>query len=776
MRKIIRCLIAVALVMAFFGSQAQTVYQVTADSKFRTGAGTKFKSIGIIKIGEKVNVLEQTNAKWTKVEYNGKTGYISTKNLALIVQPPKIAEPPPVETKQEEEKKESPPVLGILIVFAILIYFFVKRKNKKEPVKSNAVTIINNSTAQQTKQEKIVTEIPKSNLLKLSSQNNSNINEDDSILDVANASFNLDVPKQTASFQQNSVPVWRHQYVYSASEINYATEEQKKFYHLFKYRFLKGDYADLQGNTNYSFILLFDLIDDYANHRNLLLVERQIEEIGKYYPKTKYYGISSLIKKLEELGDRDALEQIKSRQNNSSAYPVYNNNPNYSFEADYWGLGTKHKAKYKLADDEVDILNKIWNPTNNFFSIEFCGNEVLKLFVLLIRSLKEQMLKEQTSFEKEVLQVVDVVLRKHFRYKLNSYNYNSGSDSVKTEIYSNLFKRCESTVREKYNHKRKLNTDSYITTVEAKAELETRVIKKAEELLLQLSGEIAAPDETTEVELNTQNTGRWKLKFDELTELYAGKPKEFMENILLLAALNRKNPAIENIFFDASKFIAKIDKEGALAMYVHYLYHDLKSANFDNKQFTKTIQKSLFTSNEHLHNFEKLVSELINDKKLEKALDAVPGVYAKKRKKIQLDTESIKEVQVQHSGTVELLNEYLQDEYEDASNIIKTEEVGTEEIKMEVVSKDASPHASTYMPGISFTEIQAELLEIFVKNNFSVQQAEVEIFAKSKSIFKNQLIERINEICFEQLDDVLIEEEDESYIVNPNYYKNLLAV
>ena len=54
-------------------------------------------------------------------------------------------------------------------------------------------------------------------------------------------------------------------------------------------------------------------------------------------------------------------------------------------------------------------------------------------------------------------------------------------------------------------------------------------------------------------------------------------------------------------------------------------------------------------------------------------------------------------------------------------------------------------------------------------------QTEFEAFAKSKGVFKNQLIESINDICFERLDDVLIEEDEEYYTVNQYYYHKLLA-
>jgi hypothetical protein len=64
-------------------------------------------------------------------------------------------------------------------------------------------------------------------------------------------------------------------------------------------------------------------------------------------------------------------------------------------------------------------------------------------------------------------------------------------------------------------------------------------------------------------------------------------------------------------------------------------------------------------------------------------------------------------------------------------------------------------------------------LELFSKSNFSIPQSELEIFAKSKGIFKNQLIESINETCYDFLDDVLIEEEDDYYTINTNYFQRI---
>jgi hypothetical protein len=243
-----------------------------------------------------------------------------------------------------------------------------------------------------------------------------------------------------------------------------------------------------------------------------------------------------------------------------------------------------------------------------------------------------------------------------------------------------------------------------------------------------------------------------------------------------LGNLNIKNPSVENIFFDASKFISKSDKEVALKLYVYYLHYDLKSATFDNKQLTKTIQKNLFKTNEQLHQFEVIVSEFIKDKDLDKALAGISSIYAIKRKKIQIDTALIKEVQEQHSETVELLNEYLKDEYENDYNSVKTQEINDDEIEIEITQKNEVPNTSIYLSEIPFTPIHISILDTFIKNNYAVPQSELEVFAKSKGLFKNQLIENINEICYEILDDVLIEDEDDYNTINPQYYQRILAV
>ena len=648
-----------------------------------------------------------------------------------------------------------------IFIIAIIIFIIYIASSKDENYKQNNASSNYNNTykSDQVIRNELMQKLNKN--IKVSVTTRSSLNDnikDESIIDVTGQSVKISSNVVLGKYILG-IPQWSMQYVYAYSEINNASIKQKEFYRVFKNSFINGIYYDLEGNTNYAFILLFDLQDEYYNHKNLSALESQFNILGKCYPKTKSYADSFLNKR------REKENTLEFKNTN-----VYSNDNYYE---DYWKLGNKYKDKLKLNKEEVKLLNAIYNPGNTFFNIEYCGLEILKLYIVVISALKDKYIQEETTLDQQFLAVADVIARKQFRYRNGSQNYKYFIETAPNEFYSYIFKYCENAVREFYGHKRKLNTDNYYTNAEAKTEIETNILSKATELLPNLISKVSQPDEKTDIELNTINTSRWKIKFEQLVTNYNDKPLEFIDSILSLGKLNKKNPSVENIFFEASKFIAKYDNESSLFLYVHYLYHDLKSATFDNKQHTKTIQKSLFKTNEQLHDFEKIVSELINDKDLEKALKQIPEIYKIKRKKIQLNRASINEVIEQHSETVELLNEYLKDDFEDENNTIKSQELNNEEIQIEITQKSEEVHQSSFISELTFTAIHTTALELFAKSNFSVSQSEFEVFAKSKGVFKNQLIESINDTCYEFLDDVLIDEEDDYYTINTNYFQRI---
>lgn len=590
---------------------------------------------------------------------------------------------------------------------------------------------------------------------------------DDSILDVTGQTAETLPANEYSGLTKYplGVPFWQHHYVYSASEIQRASKDQSAFYFSFRNTFVNGTYFDLEGNTNYAFILLFDLVESYAPHDDLATLEGHLDKLGELYPKTKPYIRSSLFRRLAEIGDSVGMERLRSQQ--AEFHPTRSN-----FDYEYWRFGSKHKKRLSLNDDEVRILNRLSYPSNNFLEIQFCCDQVIRLFLSTVTELGAAYEQEGTSFDTRLAEISDVVARKHFGYRQNSSNYRYCIQSTSDEICTLIFRYCENAVREHFGHKRKLNTDLYYSDV-AKAEIHEKLISKVANIISSALERVKPPDEAAEIELNAQNTNRWKIAFQKLT---SGDPNGgiFVENVLRLGELNRRNPSIENIYFEGSKFASKIDKQSALGLYIYYLYYDLRSAKFDNKKLTKTIQKNLFSNNEQLHAFEKTISDLITNKDLNKALASVADFYVQKRKQITLSREAIQEARHKHSDTVDLLNEYLHDEFEDDQNAIVAEEITGGELRIEITPKVAVAITAPSVSIVDLSPTQFELLQLFAKSSFSVPQTDVEAFARANGLFRNQLVESVNEICYEILDDVLIEEEDEYYVVSENYYRMIV--
>jgi hypothetical protein len=526
-------------------------YQTIADCKLRSGPGVRFKIVVVIRSGEKVNFIEKRNSSWFKIEYNRKIGFLSGKLLIPVVETPVSNEPIKVEDKPLKSNSRDPYIiLGIMIIL-ILLGIFSSRSKKKQPIIINQsannkkgiilqqnfakIPVINKPIDIQNKiAEPVLNTVINETYQKTETAVLDNLikpmfdsypsqivkTNDDSVIDVTNNTYNL-IGQNNLTKYEGGVPFWSHHYIYSYTEIGSASNEQTIFYNVFKKKFLNGEYLDLEGNTNYAFILLFELLLDYDSHRNINKLKSQLNSLGNFYPKTRPYAESFYLKK---------YKGTLSYSSGQSGFEYTNNQVDY----DYWKLGSKYKTKLNLKDEEVKLLNKIWLQSNNFCNIEYCCIEVMKLYLTVIARLKVNLIEEQTTFEKELDSVVDIILRKHFRYHLNSFGYKNSIATVTNEIYSNIFKYCENTVREFYGHKRKINTDTYVTSPEAKIEFETKIIARITKILPTLIATIIPPDTATDIELYAQNTNRWKIKFEELTNNYNGNKDQFSENILSL--------------------------------------------------------------------------------------------------------------------------------------------------------------------------------------------------------------------------------------------------
>ena len=753
--KRVRIFLTLVLFIVNINLYAQNLYQTTTDVKLRNGPGVKYKSLGLIKNGEKVNVIEKTNSSWFKIEHNSKTGFVSSKLLILIVETPKIEETPKVENETEKSNSTLFYIIGGIVLVTLI--FILSSKNKSKKANNNKTFNQANDKINIEKQQKdeLTQNILKNIRIEVTTPNSNNSDKDDSIIDVTNQPHeNIDSTKNSSVLPY----YWKNKFISSYNDIFSATAEQRDFYATFKMAFLKNVYINLSDNTNYLHILLFDLLKEFDTGNNITKLEALINRLVIFYPEIKNYALSS----------------FESKKLNYSVF--VNRNQDSNTDYDYWKLGNKYKDKLKLNGNEVTLLNSLIDTDNKFNSIEFCAVELIRLLLDCVNKLEEYSKENNSKFENVVAEIAHIEITSKYKYKQGSYNYKSIFDNFSSTVYQCIYKTCENTLRDYFKVGRKTELNWYLHSENAIILFKEKVLNIIQPLVDLSISEKKEIDLESEIKINNYSRSRYKNELKLLSESFdTEKLSNYNNAIENLELRNQGNPFIENIYYEASKFVSKYDKSLSLTYYIKYLYHDLKSATFDNKQLTKTIQKSLFKTNEQLHDFEIIVSELIKDKDLDKALKNISKVYEVKRRKIQLDTASIKDVQQQHSGTVELLNEYLKDDFEDENNTIKSQEISNEEIKIEITQKSEEVHQSAFVSELTFSEIHTTVLELFAKSNFSVSQSELEAFAKSKGVFKNQLIESINEICYNFFDDVLIEEEDEYYTINTNYFQRILA-
>lgn len=446
--------------------------------------------------------------------------------------------------------------------------------------------------------------------------------------------------------------------------------------------------------------------------------------------------------------------------------PAYN-----GYDPDEYSLGKKYKKRLNLSPQEASWLNKFYNYSNVFNAIEGCQLEIIKLYLLSLKLIVKRLKKEGSSLSQEItpLKAKLADFERSQPYYWEGYNNVQLGNSAEVDTYYFIYKKAEMVVRESWGHRRKISADYYSRSEEVKSLFYARLGPIIEDVIEHLRSTIGIPDEATEIALNEASTTRWRDRFSQITEnVPVNDIDSVVASLYELGRMNVRNPSVEHVYYEASKFMVAIDKLESLRLYLHYVWHDLHSVVVDNKQLNKTIQKKLFSNEDQLKKFTGIIDELSRTRDLEAAKAALENIYKAPRKVIMLDTSLIKKVEEQHSGTVAVLSEYLQDEEE-------VYELKTPVQQPTILDEAlASTGLSTVQPSVDLNSIQLAFLDLFA-SNFIIDAVSTEDFAREHGVFKNQLIDGINEICYELLDDVLIEESAEGYEINPDYFKQIIS-
>lgn len=800
-------------------------YITTTDLNLRSGAGTNFESIMILGKGDTVKILERANDEWVKVQYKDKIGYVAVSYLSpieieAIVEEPSNEELPPIITYiflltivitlaiifNQNGKRHRTRYAAILLSFflgALGLQKFYLGEPRKGTVSIlfcwTAIPLIiglidfvrfavmndvvfndrYNSGKIPTQKETISAQQPilsKGNLQRNVSDytvlgKKVDVSDDPTIIDVSHEALDLAIGGNfTAKDSRPVPPPWRRTYVYSFGELRNATPAQREYYYYFKYKVLNGEIVDIQGNTNYAFILYFDFLNEYQSHGDIKKLEDQFKLIGQICPKTKNYTFRLLQEELRKRNDSYSTDRLRELEE-----PVQRFEYGFSeYNPDLYKLGHKYKDILGLEKQEIYWLNKFYYPSNVFLSIEGCCKATILNYVKILKELDKRLKKSETTLVKEVVYFKDKL--KTFYAKRNSvwgyYEANHLGGQAESEVYLTIFKRVENSVRESFGHKRKVSDDFCPADKDLSMDFEIRLGELLFTIIDEFKSSLEKPDLETQIALNVQNVTRWQIEFEDLKRFF--KPElisVFRDGITHLEETNLKNPNIENIFFEASKFLALYDKGLSLSYYAKYIYYDLKSKSIDKKELTKTVQRSLFSTQDQIDDFKVIIADLMNSSDIQTALDKIAQIYIPKRKRIHLDKIVIKEAEEEHEGTVELLNEYLNSEIEDA---VDENNFPSENIDVTIVATEK--RNSILTSEIVIGETQEELIKRIAANSFRIHQKEVDKFAFENQMFKNQIIDSINESCAEFLDgEALIEEDGENYIMEESYYKIITA-
>jgi len=580
-------------------------------------------------------------------------------------------------------------------------------------------------------------------------------------------------PHRNSTVFTGEVPFWNQFYVYSYDDIDRASKIQKQFYFHFRSKTIKGERVDIRGNTNYAFILYFDFLKEYENDQNIQVLEERLKLLGTCCPKTRSYSLTSLVNILHGRNDNYSKTRLELLKDPYSQFEL----GFADYDPSLLKLGRKYKDKLNLNVQQVEWLNKFYNPTNVFNSIEGCCTAIILNYLEVLSVLENKIFSSGQTFQEEVTFLKNLVKNEVSPYQ-QFHDFNYMSQRVEEEIYLTIFKRVENSVRESYGHTRKISDGFPYFENNLAIEFEERIGSILNLIVEEVKHSIKKPDLPTQIELNSNNVNRWKEEMKGISSLLSKRNLEgFIKGTDDLEISNQKNPNIENIFYEASKLMAKYDKPKALEYYLKYIHYDLNSNKIHNKQLTKSVQKSLFPTEEQLHTFQNIIQELVDSKNLETALGKVSNFYTPKRRKIYLDKNEIEETKKKHSKTVDLLSGYLENTTipNTIENITQFErEEDEEEIDLQLKNPGNSG-ASLYLEELNLNAVQEELINEIIKNSFSLKQESAERIATKNGLLKNQLIDGINEICFGSLDgEVLIEEDEEDYIIEKSFYEVII--
>ena len=228
---------------------------------------------------------------------------------------------------------------------------------------------------------------------------------------------------------------------------------------------------------------------------------------------------------------------------------------------------------------------------------------------------------------------------------------------------------------------------------------------------------------------------------DFLINSYSNDAQGFYEKICQIDEAESRVIISREILLQAYRFLVSHNRAYSLMCYLQYLNVKTYSDTFKHKTIATKYNKLLFKNKAQKEYFDGICKQLLASKDIAKAIESLEKISIIK-KKIGLCSDAIKEADKEQSEIAKVLEQYLTEEEETVPQKITLTET---------------------------TQSDSELIGLFISNNFRLSKQEVLLYAQERKLFPNQLIQKINEIHYEALDDLLIEEDEEHYLMSEEY-------
>ena len=335
----------------------------------------------------------------------------------------------------------------------------------------------------------------------------------------------------------------------------------------------------------------------------------------------------------------------------------------------YSQLGAMYEKELALNRHEVMWLNKFMPPVHAFMQVPAAREATVRLFVAVLNQLDERARAAGSTLLRQVKELEVATEDYDYVYVRSTYQHidrNQAGRKVGAAVFLTILQHCENAVRERFGFKTFEAGVYFSAPNDPNQEFDRYFGNALPSLITPLAQALPAPDLALEQALNLADPKRWQLRFEELRRHLPAAPARFAEEVHALGQQNEHNPHVVSLYQQGAWQLGAAGQPAALGLYLHYLYHGRQHRYpFKPKPLLKRMQKLLFPRPEHLARFQALSAELLNARDqraaLAAALAALPTLYHPERRKIELSPAAVQAARQQHAGTVELLNEYLEE-------------------------------------------------------------------------------------------------------------------